>query len=253
MTTTTWGTAGEVGGRIGGGVLGGAIGGVLGGPIGAWIGRAIGSRVGGWAGRAGAEALATMMEDANENAETQTKAEAGTKADQCKTGDCKQQDPCAHLRRGNGNGPYRGGAHGEMRKPTGDSLDSHHMPAKDALPQDTWNDLPAIQMDPTDHGKTMSNGNKGAAGYAWRKRQADLVGQGKFDEAMQMDIDDARRIARETGDPTKYDEAIKEAEEYAKCREKNGLNKPKGANSPSPSSAPPTTPGPSGPDGPPMS
>lgn len=47
-----------------------------------------------------------------------------------------------------------------------------------------------------------------------------------------MDIDHAHRIAKEAGDPTKYDEAIKEAEEYAACREKNGLNTPKETDTP---------------------
>ncbi|TBN12838.1 hypothetical protein EYC79_11520 [Agrobacterium cavarae] len=111
-------------------------------------------------------------------------------------------------------------------------MDSHYMPAKDSFPKSQWNDLPAIQTDVPDHQKTMSNGNKGAAGARWRAKQGDLIRDGKFKEALQMDIDDARRIAREAGNPTKYDEAIKEAEEYAACREKNGLNKPKETDTP---------------------
>lgn len=224
------GTVGQVGGQLAGGALGGVIGGVFGGPVGAWIGRAIGSRVGGYAGRMAAEALASYMEDANEKVESQSKPIADT--DDCATGNCKPKDPCEHLRRGQGSGPYRGGAHGETRKPTGDKLDSHHMPAKDSFPKSDWNDLPAIQMDKTDHQKTMSNGNKGKAGAQWRSKQGDLIRNGKFKEAMQMDIDDARRIAKEAGDPTKYDEAIKEAEEYARCREQHGLNNAKEIDTP---------------------
>ncbi|WP_208990606.1 hypothetical protein [Agrobacterium tumefaciens] len=106
------------------------------------------------------------------------------------------------------------------------------MPAKDSFPKSDLNDLPAIQMEELDHRKTMSNGNKGADGARWRSKQGDLIRDGKFKEALQMDIDDARRIAKEAGDPTRYDEAIKEAEEYAACREKHGLNKPKEADTP---------------------
>ena len=50
-------------------------------------------------------------------------------------------------------GPYRGGAHGCTKKPTGDGLDSHHIPADaaTAMPKDMG---PAIQMEPEDHRRT---------------------------------------------------------------------------------------------------
>lgn len=238
---STAGTVGEYGGRAAGGVLGGLIGSVFG-PIGTWIGRAAGSRLGGLAGRAAGEALASYMEDANAEAEEKTREVADT--NDCATGTCKPKDPCEHLRRGRGSGRYRGGAHGETKKPVGDQLDSHHMPAKDSFPKSDWEDLPAIQMDRADHQKTMSNGNKGRVGAQWRAKQAQLIRDGKFKEALQMDIDDARRIAKESGNPSKYDEAIKEAEEYAKCREKHGLNRPKSIDAPTVApSAEPKSPG----------
>ncbi len=231
MSTTT--TVAGAGGAIAGGWLGRAIGalaGAIAGPGGAAVGGWIGGRVGAVAGRAAAEALASYLEDANENVESKTKPIADT--DDCATGNCKPKDPCEHLRRGQGSGKYRGGAHKEMAKPRGDKLDSHHMPAKDSFPKSDFNDLPAIQMEELDHRKTMSNGNKGADGARWRAKQGELIRDGKYKEALQMDIDDARRIAKEAGDPTRYDEAIKEAEEYAACREKHGLNKPKEVDTP---------------------
>ncbi|WP_211230552.1 hypothetical protein, partial [Inquilinus limosus] len=234
--------AGGAAGGAAGRWIGAAAGTALCGPICGVVGGIIGSRAGAMAGRALAGTIANMMEGANEAAETQTRPGEATQT--CE--DCnKQADPCAHLRRGNGTGPYRGGAHGETKKPVGDELDSHHTLAKDCFPKSMWDNLPAIQMDPLDHRKTMSNGNKGRAGADWRGRQCDLIKNGNFEEALKMDTDDIRRIAREAGDPEKYDEALKEMEEYARCREKHGLVNPDGAES-APGSAP-ASPGSSGP------
>jgi hypothetical protein len=237
-------TAGEIGGRIAGGALGGVLGGMIGGPVGAWIGRYAGSKLGAMAGKAAAAALANAMEKADEDAEANTKAEAKAKAETC--GSCKQKDPCEHLRRGNGKGKHRGGAHGETTKPKGDQQDSHHMPPKQCFPKSMWNDLPAIQMDPADHALTMSNGQNGAAGIKWRAEQCELVNNGKFGEALQREIDDIRRVAG-----NKYDDAIKEMDEYAKCREKHGLNTTP-ANPVSPTPVAPGK-GPSKPSGPAIS
>jgi uncharacterized Zn-binding protein involved in type VI secretion len=110
--------------------------------------------------------------------------------------------PCDHLRQGSGTGPYRGGAHSKTSQPVNDGKDSHHAPAKDASPL-PHADGPAIQMDPADHRRTTSNGNNGKQGAAYRKMLEGLLKEGKWREAMAIEIKDIRRIARELGDLTK--------------------------------------------------
>jgi hypothetical protein len=63
---------------------------------------------------------------------------------------------------------------------------------------------PAIQMDYQDHRNATSTGSRPAA-QAHRNRQQNLVNQGRFGDAIQMEIDD---IQSRYGD--KYDEAILE-------------------------------------------
>jgi hypothetical protein len=101
-------------------------------------------------------------------------------------------------------GPYRGGRHGDTKGPVGDGLESHHMPARSVSPL-TPDQGPAIQMDPLDHRRTASHGTQGPAGEAYRARQGQLISEGRFDDAIQMDIDDIRSKFG-----TKYDEAILE-------------------------------------------
>ena len=101
-------------------------------------------------------------------------------------------------------GAFRGGRHGDTRGPAGDGLKSHHMPADSVSPLPT-REGPAIQMEPADHRRTGSHGSQGAAGVAHRARQASLIADGRFDDAIQMDIDD---IQSKLG--SKYDEAILE-------------------------------------------
>jgi len=87
--------------------------------------------------------------------------------------------------------------------PTGTGKHRHHMPAK-AATGDKKN-TPSILMDPDDHMKTGSWGPSRAA-KAYRARQAQLIKQGKYDEAFLMDVDD---IQSQFG--SKYDNAILEA------------------------------------------
>lgn len=61
---------------------------------------------------------------------------------------------------------------------------------------------PAIQMDTREHYGTGSWG-PGAAAERWRAIQKELVDNGRFDDAMQMDIDDVTSQF-----PGKYDAAI---------------------------------------------
>lgn len=83
---------------------------------------------------------------------------------------------------------YRGGPHSRTKGPKGDGFDSHHIPADDA--SDLGRDEgPAIQMDPADDAQLASTG-RSAEAQAWRARQRQLIRQGKFRDAQQMDIDD---------------------------------------------------------------
>ena len=85
----------------------------------------------------------------------------------------------------------------------------HHMPA-DSVNGLERNDGPAIVMEKADHRQTASCGNSLEA-REYRAKQKELIEQGKFDEAMQMDIDDIRE---KFGD--KYDNAIAQMQEAAK-------------------------------------
>jgi RHS repeat-associated protein len=98
---------------------------------------------------------------------------------------------------------YRGGPHSLTKKPSGDGLDSHHVPPDHAsdLPREKG---PAIQMEPSDHRQMPSTGSSASA-EKWRDRQARLIQQGKFREAQKIEIDEVRRRYGE-----KYDGAIEE-------------------------------------------
>jgi RHS repeat-associated protein len=103
-------------------------------------------------------------------------------------------------------GPFRGGRHGDVKNPTSDGLDSHHMPAKQVSPLDI-DDGPAIQMDPADHRRTASYGGRaGSPQQAYRDAQRALIDEGRFDDAFLMDVEDIRGKFG-----NKYDGAILEA------------------------------------------
>jgi hypothetical protein len=80
----------------------------------------------------------------------------------------------------------------------------HHTPADSASPLSRGNG-PAVKMDIADHKQTASHGSQGLEGKAYRAEQKRLIDQGRFDDAVQMDIDD---IQGKFGD--KYDDAILE-------------------------------------------
>jgi hypothetical protein len=109
---------------------------------------------------------------------------------------------------GCGEGKYRGGKHGDIKGPRGDGLDSHHVPA-DSISPLSRDSGPAFQMDPADHRLMSSTGNSAAA-QTWRNTQAALIAQGRFRDAMQMDIDEAKLLFG-----NKYDQAIQETLDYA--------------------------------------
>lgn len=128
---------------------------------------------------------------------------------------------CKHLRQGSGKGPYRGGAHSKTQLPVGDGKDSHHLPAKDVSPLNI-DDGPAIQMSPTDHKRTSSNGSSRKA-KKYRKDIEDMLKDGQWRDVMAKEIKDVRRVARLKGSPKKYNEAMLEMLEYFKCLENNNL------------------------------
>ncbi len=126
---------------------------------------------------------------------------------------------------------YKGGRHEEMKGPKGDKLDSHHIPA-DGASHLKKKDGPAIQMEQADHRKTASHGMQpGSKAYIEKQRQ--LIKEGKFKEAQQMDIDDIRSKFG-----NKYDDAIEQMQKYTNEIPEEKLKPP--AQEPTPA---PTTPG----------
>lgn len=77
----------------------------------------------------------------------------------------------------------------------------HHMPADSVSPL-SHSDGPGILMDRVDHRRTGSWGSTHTA-QTYRARQRELLDEGRFNDAVQMDIDD---IQSKFGD--KYDAAI---------------------------------------------
>ncbi len=109
-----------------------------------------------------------------------------------------------------------GGSYGELLRPgEGDRFEIHHMPADSASHLER-NDGPAIRMEKADHRETASCGNSREA-RDYRSIQKDLIEQGKFKEAMQMDIDDIREKFG-----NKYDVGIKQMLEYVDKLELEG-------------------------------
>jgi len=110
----------------------------------------------------------------------------------------------------------KGGSYADVKATSdGETSEVHHMPADSTtdLPRD---DGPAIKMDKEDHRQTASCGNSKEA-QEYRAKQKELIEQGKFKEAIQMDIDD---IHEKFGD--KYDDAIDEMLAYVDKLEEEG-------------------------------
>lgn len=196
------------------GAAGGAlIGGTGGAAIGGGYGAVTGTQHGVECGRKGGRWLSEKVDEAQKKAKAKPKTEADTDCN-----GCKPANPCEHLKKCKGDGPYRGGGHGNGKdvgtsSPRGDELDSHHMPAKDAYKGTTLSleDGPAIQMEPKDHVDTHTYGRRGKSA---RDRQSKLIENGDFDEAFQQDVDDIRRIDKDRVDLRRYDTAIEEAMSY---------------------------------------
>lgn len=109
-----------------------------------------------------------------------------------------------------------GGSYDDVFQPgEGDTVEVHHMPANNAT-ELAFGEGPAIRMEKDDHRQTASCGSSKEA-KEYRAAQKELIDQGKFDEALQMDIDD---IHDKFGD--KYDEAIAQMKEYVDELKKDG-------------------------------
>lgn len=106
-----------------------------------------------------------------------------------------------------------GGAYKEL--PSKEGHEKHHMPA-DSTTDLPYGDGPCINMEKADHRQTASCGSSFEA-QEYRAEQKKLIDNGKFKEALQMDIDD---IHDKFGD--KYDNAIKEMNEYVQKLEEEG-------------------------------
>ncbi|MEV6318846.1 hypothetical protein [Streptomyces sp. NPDC051776] len=80
----------------------------------------------------------------------------------------------------------------------------NHIPAKKAYKHLDLSPSsgPSIRMEYADHRAVTSTGS-GRPAKQWHQAQKDLIDQGKFDEAMKMDIDDIRARFG-----TKYDQHI---------------------------------------------
>lgn len=110
----------------------------------------------------------------------------------------------------------KGGSYDEVFKEgEGDKYEVHHMPADSTLNLERG-DGPAIKMEKEDHRQTASCGSSREA-REYRAQQKELIEQGKFREALQMDIDD---IHEKFGN--KYDDAISEMLEYVDKLEAEG-------------------------------
>lgn len=110
----------------------------------------------------------------------------------------------------------KGGSYRDVKKTSdGEMYEVHHMPA-DSISNLERDDGPAIKMEKEDHRQTASCGNSREA-REYREKQKELIEQGKFREALQMDIDD---LHEKFGD--KYDDAIAEMLEYVDQLEREG-------------------------------
>lgn len=112
-------------------------------------------------------------------------------------------------------GEFRGGSYQDVYvKGLGDRIEVHHVPSNEANGL-RFEDGPCIAMDKEDHRKTASWGMATEA-KNYRAQQADLISEGKFKEALKLDIDDLRNPDK--FEPGKYDKAIQEMLDYAESK-----------------------------------
>ena len=110
----------------------------------------------------------------------------------------------------------QGGSYSEIKKHSdGNTQQVHHMPS-DLASKLEYNDGPAIIMETDDHKKTASWGSSWEA-REYRAKQNELIDNGDFRGALQMDINDIRDKF-----DSKYDKAISEMLSYVDKLEKEG-------------------------------
>ena len=100
---------------------------------------------------------------------------------------------------------FIGGAYGSMQAYEGQR---HHIPSNSINGLNIYSG-PAIRMLKDDHKKTASYGSSSAA-KAFRAKEEQFIKAGRFDKAMQLGIDDIRKLFG-----SKYDEAIEQMISYA--------------------------------------
>lgn len=100
---------------------------------------------------------------------------------------------------------FAGGAYGSMSSYEGQR---HHIPSDSVNGLSTYSG-PCIRMLTEDHKRTSSYGSSTAA-KEFRAREEKLIKEGKFAEAMQLGINDVRKLFG-----TKYNDAIAEMISYA--------------------------------------
>lgn len=110
----------------------------------------------------------------------------------------------------NGQTGAAGGAFRNLCNAGDGSTNKHEMPSFSASGDDKRGRLPAIKMEASDHRLTASWGASEEA-LQYQEAQRALCQQGKYMEALQMDIDD---ITSKFG--TKYSDGLSQALEYAK-------------------------------------
>ena len=107
----------------------------------------------------------------------------------------------------------KGGSYNEIknnmakRGETGEQFEVHHMPA-DSCTELTKGEGPAIKMEVNDHVETASHDSWNEA-KEYRAIQKEMIDNGQFDKAIQMDIDDIHEKF-----DSKYDEAIEQMLSY---------------------------------------
>lgn len=106
-------------------------------------------------------------------------------------------------------GRPEGGSYRRLRQVATKGEEVHHMPANESSHLDIKNG-PAIIMPDVDHKQTASYGTSREA-MMYRRKQRDLIINGKWEEAQQMDIEDLRSKFG-----NKYDDQIKQMLAYDK-------------------------------------
>jgi len=112
-----------------------------------------------------------------------------------------------------------GGSYSKTRK-TNTNGETNHIPAWNSIEiakeldptltgLPTYGRTPSVHMDTPDHRNMTSTGSRRQS-VKWRQRQSELIKDGKFGKAMEMDI---REIKRRYG--SKYNEQIQEMLDYA--------------------------------------